>query len=325
MYGSPALDSLEDAGLRYCEDVLAVPLSEGTYATYRGGLVDSKIAELVPEAVHFDGTSTQEPPDRDWIARLPAADRLLGTWLYGGLLFDDFPHFMLEGLGRLWAANRCGLEGTRLAFFAPWGVPDSLSPTNFVNQALRGFNIDPKRIVIIDQPVQFQGMIIPVQQYGYQIASSPDASMLSFLRSFRVPSGISHSFNEKIYVSRFRLPANRGRPVAEHVLEDLLRRNGYSIFHPEEHDLYTQISVYSSAKKLIFCDGGAVHGCILLPDLKADVAVVARRRDPRWDGSEIGDQFRGFGNSSCGLIRSSTSTNSVWKPGKPFRLWTGVQ
>ena len=43
--------------------------------------------------------------------------------------------------------------------------------------------------------------------------------------------------------------------------------------------------------KIIFCDGSALHSCILLYDLKADIAIVARRKN----GKSIADQFVGFG------------------------------
>ncbi len=57
------------------------------------------------------------------------------------------------------------------------------------------------------------------------------------------------------------------------------------------------MSVYSEADELVFCDGAALHACILLPDLQARVAVICRRRDALWDPSEIVNQFRGYGQT----------------------------
>jgi hypothetical protein len=83
--------------------------------------------------------------------------------------------------------------------------------------------------------------------------------------------------------------------MGEKLFEDYLRTQGYTIFHPQRHRLNEQLAVYSRAQELIFCDGAALHACILLPDLQARVAVVSRRRDPRWDGREIVNQFYGYG------------------------------
>ena len=46
--------------------------------------------------------------------------------------------------------------------------------------------------------------------------------------------------------------------------------------------------------KIIFCDGGATYCTILIPDLKADLSIVARRRDSRWNYKEITEHFYGY-------------------------------
>jgi len=83
--------------------------------------------------------------------------------------------------------------------------------------------------------------------------------------------------------------------MGEKLFEAYLTSQGYQIFHPQRYSLSEQLTVYSEAEKLIFCDGAALHACILLPDLRAQVAVICRRRESRWDPAEIINQFRGYG------------------------------
>jgi len=55
------------------------------------------------------------------------------------------------------------------------------------------------------------------------------------------------------------------------------------------------LTVYASAKKVIFSEGSAILSCILLPDLQAEVAVVCRRRDPRRNIRVATDCLQGYG------------------------------
>jgi hypothetical protein len=54
------------------------------------------------------------------------------------------------------------------------------------------------------------------------------------------------------------------------------------------------LAIYKRAKKIIFCDGGAIYSTILLPHLSAEVAIVARRRDYRWNYKELTEHFYGY-------------------------------
>jgi len=49
---------------------------------------------------------------------------------------------------------------------------------------------------------------------------------------------------------------------------------------PEELPLERQMEIYSGARKLVFCEGSALHGLQLLGRLPAEVIVLKRRRDP---------------------------------------------
>lgn len=99
-----------------------------------------------------------------------------------------------------------------------------------------------------------------------------------------------------LYVSISGL-RRRGTQIGEEVFERYLANEGYLVFHPEQHTLLEQLSLYARAKKIIFSEGSAILPCILLPDLEAEVAVICRRRDPRRNIRMGTDCLQGYGTS----------------------------
>jgi hypothetical protein len=82
--------------------------------------------------------------------------------------------------------------------------------------------------------------------------------------------------------------------LGEVIFEKYLQANNYKIIYPEKYTLYEQLSIYKQAKKIIFCDGGATYATILLPHLNAEIAIIARRRDNRWNYKEVTEHFFGY-------------------------------
>jgi hypothetical protein len=298
--GGAPLD-LGDAAVRVHEDVVAWPLGPGRDVEFSGGLLDGRTHRLVPDAVQHDadgGYQEQPAGVEDLVASRPLP-RVRQDVLYGGILYNHFGHFLFESLGRLWAYEHVRHLDPVIFFYAPGGLPKYLERGNYVHQALAGFDIPIDRLATSTETVVMDRVLVPAQRYGYGDGhwKHPPEEWLSFVRRFRFPQRPPRGLRDarRVYVSRSRMPGHTGRPMAERMFEDHLRSNGYQVFHPQDHTLYEQLSVYSRAEQLVFCDGGALHGCILLPDLTADVAVVSRRRDVRWDCSEIVDQFTGYG------------------------------
>lgn len=287
-------------GLSLYRDVISYPLTQGKEKDYLGGLINTKTNTLIDEAIHFGYMKVfcQEPPNLKsselTSTNIPEIEH---TVLFGGIFYNNFGHFLLESLGRLWAYEYVKELDPYMLFYAPWVPPqDYLEKQNYAYQVLSGFNIPLKRVFFVDHIAKIKKIIIPSQKYGYEYCKNPDSIFLKFVNSFKFPQIIPKGFEnaDKIYVSRSKIPAGAGKPIGEKFFEEYLLSNGYKIFHPERYSLYQQLSLYSKAKKLIFCDGGALHACILLPKLEAEVAVIARRRDTQYDCREILEQFQGY-------------------------------
>jgi hypothetical protein len=291
--------AFEREGLTYHKNVLSFPLIEGKVKDYAGGLIDNKTHSLIPESIYLNyrKTLSQELPEVNTSVLLNSnLPVITHPVLFGGMFWNNFGHFLLESLARLWAYDYVKELDPYILFYLHWIPPNYLEKKNYAYQALAGFNIPHNRILFTNKPVIINDILIPAQKYGYEYCKNPDADFMKFIQSFRYPHILPKGFEstDNVYVSRSKIPDGSGKPIGEKLFDDYLVSNGYTIFHPEFYTLYEQLTIYNRAKKIIFCDGGALHGCILLPDLKAEVAIIARRRDADYDCRDITDQFTGY-------------------------------
>ncbi|MEO6646916.1 MAG: glycosyltransferase 61 family protein [Chitinophagaceae bacterium] len=292
-----ALENNLVEGLSIYKDVISYPVTTGREREFAGGLVDNKTHKLLEEGIHLGdkGQLTQELPGPDDVL-IPGADppEIRQMVLFGGIVFNHFGHFLLESLGRLWAYDYVKDLDPYILFYSDSEIPKYLENENFIHQVLSGFNIPLKRVLFINYTVKINQVIIPVQKYGYRLRNNPDDIFLKFMAGFRFPRAVPDVFKNagRIYVSRSRMAI--GRVIGENHFEDYLRDEGFAVLHPELYSIYQQLAIYNIAGKIIFCDGAAIHTCVLLPALKADIAVISRRRDPRWSSRNIIDQFDGY-------------------------------
>ena len=288
------------------ENLISYPIKDAKAGyDFQGGLIHPKTLQLVEEAVHqrHDKTSQIIPDTGLTSLDIPKLRKVEGTFLFGGIIFNNFGHFLLESIVRLWAYEHVREFDPYIFFYSPWGIPEYKERHNYMHQVLKGFNIPFNRIVFISDIVLLSKVIIPQQKYGFGLCRTPDNMIMNFIKSFKIPNPSfkitnpldkSGSPANKIYVSRSQLPFSQGRPFGEIQFENFLKANGYLIFYPEKHTLYDQLRIYKKAKKIIFCDGGAIYASILLPDLNAKTAIIARRRDHRWNYKELTEHFLGF-------------------------------
>ena len=100
----------------------------------------------------------------------------------------------------------------------------------------------------------------------------------------------------------------------------MLAAEGYQIFHPEKHDLRTQIAAYKAARQIIAAEGSALHLLAMVAQPEQQVAIVVRRPSAATQGLERHLQsFAGITPATlCHLTRS-------WKPkgSAKSRTWMG--
>jgi hypothetical protein len=287
--------------IEICENPVSYPvkLAEVPGYDFQGGLINSSTLQLVEQAILIRHNKDAQAPSQlnlDNSSISAGLSKKSGAFFFGGILFNNFGHFLLESIGRLWAYSLFHEFDLPVLFYAPWGIPDYKKEDNYIHQLFKGFDIPVNRLIFLNEPVQLEKVIIPKLKYGFGKCRKPDGTFLSFIQSFRLPDHLPKAARDadKIYVSRSQLPFKQGRPFGETLFEKYLQANSYIIIYPEKYTLYEQLSLYKRAKKIIFCDGGATYGTILLPGITAAIAIVARRRDHRWNYKEITEHFLGY-------------------------------
>ncbi len=212
---------------------------------------------------------TVEPP-------VPAdvGQTLEGRWLWGGVLWVHFGHFLVESTSRLWGLHDLDQPVDGILF-----IPKRPK----VGDAVQGFQRDFISLMAPDLPIHVatdptlvEQLVVPGQGFGLgQIAHGTarfrDAMHAQFARD------IPADGPERLYISRSALGLGKGGLLGEEHLEDLLRAEGYEIFHPQQHDMRTQIAHYKAAKQVIGADGSALHMFAMVGRPDQPVAMILRR------------------------------------------------
>lgn len=139
----------------------------------------------------------------------------------------------------------------------------------YMAEILSGLGLPPDRIRILERPIRFRHLLIPVQSWGFSwdrqawdahLGCDSRELMRSLLTSYKAPAGPEgEAAPTKLYVTRSGLPLNMGRLIGDVMVDQLLASAGYAIFHPERHDIAAQIRVYSQARDIVFMDDSSLY------------------------------------------------------------------
>jgi FkbM family methyltransferase len=240
-----------------------------------------------------------------------------GTWLWGGLLWMHFGHFLVESTARLWALDNLDtpIDGI---LFAPKRPRNGGEVHAYQREFVKLMGTDVP-IVCLDAPTRVERLIVPGQGFGL-------GTMIEGTQRYR--NAITRNFAkdikakgaDKLYISRSQLSAYRGNLIGEVELEAQLVKKGYTIFHPEKHDLTTQIETYKAARQIIAAEGSALHLLAMVAQADQQVAIVVRR--PSGATDQLAIHLKSFSGIKPLILNRLTRS---WKPAGPAksRLWMG--
>jgi len=206
---------------------------------------------------------------------IPKVEKTLsGRWLWCGSLFDHFGHFLVESVSRLWAINLLKDLPDGLCYI-PKRPQRNGELLAFQDAVLAAYGLDIP-VHVVKETTQVDELIVPGQAFGLGDVITGTAEMKEAFHQ-RFGRDIASHGPERLYVSRSRLDAKAGGIVGERELERLLVSEGYAVFHPQDHDIATQIAHFKAAKKIIFADGSAGHLFAFIGRDDQDVAYILRR------------------------------------------------
>lgn len=202
-------------------------------------------------------------------------EELSGTWLWGGQLWNHFGHFIAESTSRLWPLPELASQIDGVLF-----IPKRPRKRDFVEQFQRDFvNLMEPDLPVksVCEPVRVENLIVPGQGFGLgKIARMTEPYRKAIADNFA--SQLPSDGPEKLYVSRSKLRKFKGGLVGEERIESYLAEQGYEIFHPQRHDVQTQIARYKAAKTILAAEGSAIHLVAMSGNIQQKIGIILRRR-----------------------------------------------
>ncbi len=271
-------------------DVLLVPWGTNTPpgAKRAAGLFDAH-GTFLPQGdcLRYDADPLTVRPEYDVTAPV---DVLKGRYLYGGMAYSHFGHFLCESTGRLWALDHAGeFDGV------VWLPKNTLGhPAKQTRHYDRFFKALGQGKLVLTAPqaiTRIEELVIPEQGFGIGDLSSGRPQYRDFMRRF-LGVDIPAKGGERLYISRSGLNTKRGSVLMERRIEALMQAEGYEIFHPQDYRLAEQIARYKAAKAVVALDGSALHLAAMV--LREDAKVAIINRGPSQNIDDYTRQFRHF-------------------------------
>ncbi|QXT40832.1 glycosyltransferase family 61 protein [Gymnodinialimonas ceratoperidinii] len=213
-----------------------------------------------------------------------------GKWLFAGMFYAHFGHFLVETTQRLYAlAQDTGADG--IFFYPKMHLTHEHKPYRALKSVFEHLGLGDLPVRLPQRPVQIEQIAFPPPAFGIGEMSAGRPEYRDFMRD-RLTRDTPPNGARDVYVSRSGLTSRRGRIVLEQHLERLLEAEGYRIFHPQEHSLAEQVAQYRAARRIVALDGSALHltAMVAAPDTK--IAII--NRGPSANVEDYIRQFRAF-------------------------------
>lgn len=266
----PAWRPPETLAIEYHENAIALPLEDdpGAPLPFRMGAVSSDNTPIVL-AHHVRGRQ---------VTATPLARGAEATWhgdhVFGGMLWDHFGHFLLEGLSRAWAfADLPGpiiwVRRAPHARLTPWQ-----------QDILRLIGLGGREHRVVTTPVRIGRLAVPQQGLVMWRYLHPMQATLLAAHAFREPEPA-----RRVWLSRSALPGTLARIEGEAEVEAVLATRGWVILRPETLRIAEQLAALEAAETIAGFAGSAFHGLLLARDIRARVVIISRgaRLNPNYE------------------------------------------
>jgi capsular polysaccharide biosynthesis protein len=170
------------------------------------------------------------------------------SFVYGGVLFDHFGHFVLSSLARLWPFAdpflRASLEGFPILFHAA-SEPASWFEQPFVAELLTGLGLGPERFVRFGAPVRVGRLIVPGPSVVEMSHVHPAFVQMTRTIGAALGGDAAPDRGGPVWLSRTRLPVGTQGWGNEDSLEAVLRPLGVEVVYPEARSIADRIRLFA--------------------------------------------------------------------------------
>ena len=262
--------------IRVVENALIVPWGEGKRRKMArpAGVFDAD-GKFCVDAMTWRSSRRPTTVEPDLPPETEVDREVAGTMLYAGLSYGHFGHALCESLARLWAVDEFKDPIDAVAFIPKNAItwPErSLGMVQLISDQLG----DMPRLTAFNKPTRVERLVIAPQAFGVNDLMSGSPEFRAFTDR-RLRQRIKPAGPDKIYISRSELFRKRGRFLFEDYIEAKMEAEGYTIFHPQQHDLATQLSYYKVASMIVSTDNSALHLAAFVVGPTCKIGILLRR------------------------------------------------
>ncbi|KAA6434876.1 glycosyltransferase family 61 protein [Agrococcus sediminis] len=252
------------------EDHGTLELTSGRRITWHVGAPYDAEGKLVSSARRAGGYRGDflHSLDQEYVELPPGADRIEGSFYYGGLWMQHFGHFLIETLPTLWAH-----DGVQPVLFHRLGDVDSFKRELL---DLCGVTSEP---IFVDRALRVEHLVVPSRPVSLNRFASPAAVRL-WRRVARAAAGDA-SGSRRVWLSRTQAEAGGAavnRTLGFGELDDEFASLGFEVIFPETLSIREQIEIARSSSILAGFEGSALHlSAFAHPGTKVLVLGTERR------------------------------------------------
>ncbi|WND03202.1 glycosyltransferase family 61 protein [Temperatibacter marinus] len=255
-----------------------LPRSQDRYGNFSGGIFTSE-NELVKNSLYYkinavvkyknNQISVPQKIEKNFKLTMGAGSPQLelfekrkGTYIYAGILFDHYGHFILDSLSRYWYYRNSDLP-------IVWAVEEGKQSLSIYQKEILDLLCINNEIILVDKPMEFEKLIVP--EYGYIVQdyfSNEQSKALEIIDCPKV------DFKKKIWLSR--TSQTSARVLNENVIESHLEENGWIIYKPEDHSVRDQIEMYRDACHIAGIASSSQHTMVFLKGFKGKLTIFPR-------------------------------------------------
>ena len=228
---------------------------------------------------YLNGRAVFSPKQRKLYLKTHKAKYMKGRYLYIGIMFEHFGHFLCESISMMWACKfyKDEVDGFILIPTVDKQVNNDINK-DLINSILDILEVSKKKLYFLEELVEVESLIIP--EMGHPPGLTPKKWYLDELKKgISRQNLIRSNYPKKIFVGRGDAYFNK--TIGINYFRKILTCNNFYILYPEKFNILTQLSYILSADIIIWEEGSACHLSDLLPSFKEKESFIIKRRPVR--------------------------------------------
>lgn len=260
------------------EDVLVLPDYDAIY-TADGQRIYGTRRSFIPNDLPF-AAKTLARFNQNYASHAPEqvdvpsdVDTRNDEVYFAGHAWAHYGHFLMDAMARFWALQE---------------FPDTM-PVLYTDRLAKGYKDLPYVAPVIDalglrdrafsvaRPTRFKRLILPTasMQNVHRVFHAHARPHLVTAR-FLLKDYPSEFKGKRVYLSRSKLGKNLRQSAQEAMLEDHLKRDGFTVVYPETLSLLQQVDIFNNAAAIAGTAGSAFHTSLFsLPDFDGKIAMLS--------------------------------------------------